>query len=61
MFLSSEKIRERCSADESKLISEATFEASNVRQASYDMRLGPASYVVGDDAPVQLTGDKNGT
>jgi dCTP deaminase len=59
MFLSSERIRERCLNGESKLISEATFETSNVRQASYDMRLGPASYVVGDEAPVQLTDEKN--
>lgn len=59
MFLSSERIRQRCVEGESKLISEATFEASNVRQASYDLRLGPASYVVGEDAPIQLTNDKN--
>jgi dCTP deaminase len=30
-----------------------------VRQASYDLRLGPDSYVVGNDAPTRLTADKS--
>jgi dCTP deaminase len=59
MFLSTERIRQRCTEGELKLISSDTFEPSNVRQASYDLRLGAASYVVGDDVPAQLNDDKN--
>ncbi|MBN9616029.1 MAG: hypothetical protein BGO25_10245 [Acidobacteriales bacterium 59-55] len=58
MFLSTERIRQRCDAGPSSLITGNTFLAKNVRQASYDLRLGPASYVVGDEAPIQLNEEK---
>jgi dCTP deaminase len=58
VFLSTERIRARCDASESSLIRQSTFQPKNVRQASYDLRLGPASYVVGDDAPIQLNAEK---
>jgi dCTP deaminase len=58
MFLSKEKILERCDHDDESLIRPDTFKPGNVRQASYDLRLGTASYVVGDDAPIQLNEEK---
>jgi dCTP deaminase len=58
MFLSKEKILERCGPGDESLIRPDTFAPDNVRQASYDLRLGAASYVVGDEAPIQLNKDK---
>ena len=58
MFLSQEKILERCTSGDESLIRSNTFAPANVRQASYDLRLGSSSYVVGDDAPVQLNEEK---
>jgi dCTP deaminase len=51
MFLASDLIRSRCVTD--GLIK--SYAPENVKQASYDLRLGPASYVVGDGAPIHLT------
>ena len=59
MFLSSQLIRARCSVGDASIITEKTFEAKNVRQASYDLRLGPDSYVVGNDAPTKLTSERS--
>ncbi len=58
MFLSNEKILERCVPGEESLIRHNTFIPGNVRQASYDLRLGAASYVVGDDAPIHLDSER---
>ena len=58
MFLSNEKIMERCALGDESLIRSDTFKSDNLRQASYDLRLGAASYVVGDDAPIRLNGEK---
>ena len=55
MFLSSALIRAEC---DKGLISPATFKPENVKQASYDLRLGSESYVVGNDVPALLTTDK---
>jgi dCTP deaminase len=54
MFLSAQKIRERCALDGESLIRLDTFQPANIRQASYDLRLGTASYAVGDEVPIQL-------
>jgi len=58
MFLSKSLVLERCAKGEESLISTETFEPQNVRQASYDLRLGVESYVVGDDTPTRLNEDK---
>jgi dCTP deaminase len=58
MFLSAQRIRERCALNGESLIRPDTFQPANVRQASYDLRLGAASYVVGNEAPVQLNKEK---
>jgi dCTP deaminase len=58
MFLSKQLIRQRCNQGDASLISVATFEEANLRQASYDLRLGIESYVVGHDLPIRLSGDK---
>jgi dCTP deaminase len=58
MFLSNERILERCALGDESLITPGTFKSANVRQASYDLRLGSASYVVGNDAPIQLNEEK---
>ena len=55
MFLASDLIRARCNDAGDSLIKWSTYEPGNVRQASYDLRLGPDSYVVGDGAPIHLT------
>jgi dCTP deaminase len=59
MFLSNERILERCALGDESLIRPDTFKTANVRQASYDLRLGAASYVVGNDAPIQLNEEKH--
>jgi dCTP deaminase len=58
MFLAKEKILERCAPPNESLIRLDTFKPSNVRQASYDLRLGAASYVVGEDTPILLNEEK---
>lgn len=58
MFLANEKIKELCDKGNSSLISTETYEPDLVRQASYDLRLGAESYIVGSDAPVYLTREK---
>jgi dCTP deaminase len=58
MFLSAQRIRERCGLDGESLITPDTFQSGNIRQASYDLRLGAASYVVGDEAPIKLNEEK---
>jgi dCTP deaminase len=58
MFLSKKLIRERCNHGEKSLISTETFEEGNLRQASYDLRLGTESYVVGNEVPIRLSSDK---
>jgi dCTP deaminase len=58
MFLSTELIRERCALGAASLITPETFVPENVRQASYDLRLGPDSFVVGNDVPTHLAVDK---
>ncbi|WP_263419220.1 dCTP deaminase [Terriglobus albidus] len=56
MFLSRERIAERF--QNSPLFSENTGDPKHIQQASYDLRLGAASYVVGADVPVKLSADK---
>ncbi len=58
MFLSSEKILERCAMGEESLITTDTFVPRNVQQASYDLRLGAESFAVGQDVPTHLNSDK---
>jgi len=55
MFLASDLIRARCNDAGDSLIKWSTYEPGNVRQASYDLRLGPDSYVVGDGATIRGT------
>jgi deoxycytidine triphosphate deaminase len=54
MFLSKQRIRERCSGADS-IFASSTFKEENLRQSSYDLRLGKESYVVGDDVPRRLS------
>jgi dCTP deaminase len=58
MFLANEHINRLCNVGPESLISEATFKADNVQQASYDLRLGAESYIVGSDAPLYLSKEK---
>jgi dCTP deaminase len=58
MFLSKQHIRERCNKGAESLITAETFKEGNLRQASYDLRLGKESYVVGDDVPRRLSEEK---
>jgi dCTP deaminase len=58
MFLANEHIKKLCNVGPESLISEATFEIKNVQQASYDLRLGAESYIVGSDTPLYLSKDK---
>ena len=56
MFLSRELITKRFL--EENLFSDDTGQQKQIQQASYDLRLGSASYVVGADVPVKLSSDK---
>jgi dCTP deaminase len=58
MFLASDEIKKLCDVGPKSLISEVTYDEKNVQQASYDLRLGAESYVVGSDAPLFLSKDK---
>lgn len=58
MFLSRERIRQLCSQEFTSIIQWDTFNEGNLQQASYDLRLGSESYIVGDEVPTQLTADK---
>lgn len=52
-FLAKKEIRDRISGD--SLINPDVFEKGLLRQASYDLRLGPEIYIVGEQAPKQLS------
>ena len=52
-FLAKKEIRDRIVKD--ALIKEDHFQEALLRQASYDLRLGPEIYIVGDQAPKLLT------
>ncbi len=56
MFLSRECITKRFK--EGGLFADGTGEEKQIQQASYDLRLGSESYVVGADVPVKLSKDK---
>jgi dCTP deaminase len=58
MFLSNEYIKELCQGGTDSLISEDTYAADNVQQASYDLRLGAESYIVGSDTPIFLSEER---
>jgi dCTP deaminase len=58
MFLSREAIRLLCSQDGKSIIQWDTFSEDNLQQASYDLRLGSESYIVGDEVPTHLTSDR---
>ena len=58
MFLAQDQIRVLCSTDASSIIEWSTFDERQLQQASYDLRLGPDSYVVGADVPTHLSMDK---
>jgi len=55
MFLANDQIKALCHEGDDSLISGNTFDAGNVQQASYDLRLGAESYIVGSDAPIFLS------
>jgi dCTP deaminase len=52
-FLAKKEIRDRITKD--ALIKQDHFQEALLRQASYDLRLGPEIYIVGDQAPKLLT------
>lgn len=56
MFLSRECIKKRF--DDGGLFSDGTGQEKQIQQASYDLRLGSSSYVVGADVPVKLSKEK---
>jgi dCTP deaminase len=58
LFLSRTRISELCSKGEDSIIRPDTFREKNLQQASYDLRLGADSYIVGADVPVHLSPDK---
>ena len=58
MFLARDQIESLCSDVGPIIIRWDTFKKDNLQQASYDLRLGPDSYVVGADVPVHLATDK---
>ncbi len=58
MFLAQDQIRALCSEDEISIIEWSTFDEKQLQQASYDLRLGPDSYIVGADVPIHLSMDK---
>ena len=54
-FLAKKEIRDRIAGG---LINKDHFEETLLRQASYDLRLGPEIYIVGEQAPKMLDGDE---
>lgn len=56
-FLAKKEIRDRITT--SGLINKDHFQESLLRQASYDLRLGPEVYIVGEQAPRKLDDDES--